>query len=300
MTLKITTLIEDTKKDDSLINEFGLSMHIESKELNILLDTGTTGQFLKNTSRLGIDPKDIDIVVLSHGHFDHGGGLGAILDTNTTCKTYMHKDAPGAYYGNIGAKLPAAVNFFVHPMIKHSMKVSRYIGLDPAVLKKHTDRIQYISSTQEIAKNIFLITDISRNYAAPAGNKFLLFLENGTLKEDDFRHEMILLIKEKDGMIIFSGCCHNGILNMIETVRRQFKDQPIKAVIGGFHLKLQPMKDDMASTKNDVKNIATELVRQKVGKVFTGHCTGNKAYAVLGSVLQERLEPIFTGSSIRI
>lgn len=85
---------------------------------------------------------------------------------------------------------------------------------------------------------------------------------------------------------------------MIATVQTLFKGETIKAVIGGFHLKLQPERDNMAGTRKDIEFIANELINQKVQKIYTGHCTGGKAYSILRNELKERIAPLYTGNII--
>ncbi|MCP3875411.1 MAG: MBL fold metallo-hydrolase [Desulfobacteraceae bacterium] len=291
--MKIITLIEDSKQDENLVCEFGLSLFIEVNGIKILLDTGTSGSFIKNTQKLGVYLEEIDFVVISHAHYDHGGGLKDTLKANKKASIYLHENCVNEYYSNIGSKWPSAIRTFVHPFVKRSMMFSRYIGLDQQMLKQNEKRIKYVAETTEIIKDIFLVTNISKKYPMPEGNKFLLKQNNGKLELDDFSHELMLVIKEEDGIVIFSGCCHSGLLNMIETAREQFKGQPVKAVVGGLHLKLQPHKDD-------IQGIAKELINQKIRKVYTGHCTGEKAYSIIQEVLKDRIDRLFTGAVINI
>ena len=296
--MKIITLIEDTKQDNRLVNEFGLALFIESNGTKILLDTGSSGNFIENSKVLGVDLNDIDLAIISHAHADHGGGLNKLLQTNQTVPIYMHENSAKDYYGNIGAKLPLFINYFVYPFVKNSIVFSKYFGLDQDVLKQYAERVKFISKTEEISKNVFLIANILKTYPMPEGNKFLLSKKEGKLIADDFSHEIVMVIKETDGIVIFSGCCHSGILNMIATVHTLFKDLIIKAVIGGFHLKFQPEKDNIAGTKKDIEFIANELINQKVQKIYTGHCTGREAYSILSDLLKDRISPLFTGNII--
>ncbi len=117
-------------------------------------------------------------------------------------------------------------------------------------------------------------------------------------KLDPFKHELIMVIREHAGLVIFTGCSHNGILNMIVTVTHQFPNAPIKAVFGGFHLLGLPFFNTMAGSKAEVENIAKELLTYPIEKIYTGHCTGMKAYGVLKEVLGEKLEHFPTGSSV--
>ncbi len=97
--MKITTLIENTKNDsEKLTSEHGLCLHIEKDGKKILFDTGRTDNFIINANRLGISLKDVDVVVLSHGHGDHGGGLIPFFKVNNNAKVYMKKEASRNFY----------------------------------------------------------------------------------------------------------------------------------------------------------------------------------------------------------
>ena len=97
--MKISVMVEDSKLIDELVNEFGLSLHISVNGKNFLMDTGTTGAFTKNAEPLGIDLKDVDFAIISHSHFDHGGGLEAFFKANEKTKIYLNEGAKGNYYG---------------------------------------------------------------------------------------------------------------------------------------------------------------------------------------------------------
>ena len=107
-------------------------------------------------------------------------------------------------------------------------------------------------------------------------------------------------ILEDDGMAIFSGCSHNGILNMVETATARFPGTPVKAVFGGFHLIGLPKFNTMAASPADVESIAREMMTRIDGTVFTGHCTGTKAFGVLGGVMGDALRPLSTGASVQV
>lgn len=303
--MKIKILIEDSKGDKSddsspLINEFGLSMYIESNDKKILLDTGTTGAFSQNAKTLGIDIKDMDACVISHAHFDHGGGLDRFFKQNLSAPVYMHELATKEYYANLGAKMPKGLNQIVLNITGGSERFSRYIGLDQDVLSQNQDRISFVSKTIEIEPDIFLISPIQINHPKPEGNKFLLTKGSQGLEPDPFNHEIILAIREEDGIVLFSGCCHNGILNLIETADGCFKGEKIKAVVGGFHLRRHPFKTYFSGTRKDIEIIANALLKQGVDHIYTGHCTGQEAYDVLKEGLGDRLKPLYTGAQFSV
>lgn len=298
--MEITTLIENTRKDERLIEEFGLSLLIKTKNRNILFDTGASGNFIKNASVLGIDMQDIDFTVVSHAHYDHAGGLQPFFDMNQSAKAYLGKTADQDYYVSISAKTPTLLNLFVSPFISRSKAFSKYIGIDKNIFKNYLDRIIFVHDFMEIDTNIFLIGDIKKHYPLAEGNKFLLAAKEKQLDLDDFKHEILLVIMDDDGLVLFTGCGHSGLLNMIETVRLKLGDIPIKTIIGGFHLKLKVHEDSLAGRKEDIEFIADELIRHKIEKVYTGHCTGNKAYNILKSKLKNRINRLYTGLKIKI
>ncbi len=298
--MKITTLMEDTKTDDHLVQELGFSLFIETMGEKILLDTGRSGRFVDNSKALGIDLKHVDFCVISHAHFDHGGGLERFFQVNAKAPVYMHEKSTKDYYTNLGSKMPPLISFFVHPFIKRSARFAKRIGLDRALLGKQEKRFSYISKTTPIGTDVFLLTDITKKHPTPIANKFLLTKRKGMLEPDNFTHEMILLIKETDGLVLFSGCCHSGILNMIDTVKAHFKDVPIKAIVGGFHLVRQPGKDRMAGKRSEIESIADAFISRGIHKIYTGHCTGREAYGVLSDKLLDRINYLSCGTSFQI
>lgn len=294
------TLIEDTKKDQDLIEELGLSLLIEINGKKILFDTGASENIIKNSIALGIDISGIDKIIISHAHADHGGGLDAVLQKNKSATVYMHRDSQKHFYGNICAILPVFLANFVHPFIKKSKVFSKYNGLNRELFTKYEDRIKFINETTEIDKNVFLITNIQNKYPLTIGNKFLLVEDEGKLNFENFSHELALIVKENDKLIIFSGCCHNGILNMVKTVKDLFPEYAIKAIVGGLHLRFQPAKNNIAGSKKDIEHIANELKTMKIDQLYTGHCTGSKAYDILKNVLGNNISHIYTGRSMHI
>jgi len=132
-----------------------------------------------------------------------------------------------------------------------------------------------------VDNGIYLIPEIVGKYPKPRGNKKLLKQSNGTYLPDDFGHELLLVVQEKDGLVVFTGCSHNGIVNMIETVESRFQGETIKAVFGGFYLMSPPTKK-MTEKREEVLRIG-RLLNDKghLMKVFTGHCTGKLAYDIL-------------------
>ena len=110
----------------------------------------------------------------------------------------------------------------------------------------------------------------------------------------------IIGLWETIGIVIFTGCSHSGALNMIKTVVDRFPDVPVKAVVGGFHLIGMPVFNTMGGSRKDIQAIGSEMLAYPVDCYYTGHCTGDKAYAVLKDVMTDRLQPITTGTEINV
>ena len=280
----ITALIEiDVIEDrDDLKAEFGLSIHVRTGDRQILFDTGSSGAFADNAEVLGIDLAEVDAAVLSHHHFDHGGGLGRFLESNERARVYLRR-------------AEAADRYF-----KALALIKRPIGLDPSLLDRWPDRFEHISGEREVASGVHLITEIGSNHDRPRGNRYLFVEHDGSLAPDPFDHELVMVIHEDDGMVVFSGCSHNGILNMIEAARDRFPDVPIKAVIGGFHLIGIPFFNTMAASRREVEDMGREILMMSPGKVYSAHCTGAKGYQVLQGVMGDTLETFHTGTTIEV
>jgi len=281
--MKIITLVENSSIDESKYkSEHGISLFIETDIFKILFDTGQSNLFHQNAKKMSIDITTVDCCVISHGHYDHGGGLSTFINENKKSQIFLKKNA------------------FENHLIKFDNNKEIYIGLENTVLKKNRNRFNFIDEFTEIEPNIFIITKIDHNYAKPIGNKTLMKKTDNSIKEDKFNHELILVIRENDGLVIFTGCSHNGILNMIETVESYFKNETIKAVFGGFHLH-NSRTDTMNEEKNDVIQIGESLLKKKfIKNIYTGHCTGKIAFDILKDVMGEKLKPFSTGMNIDI
>jgi 7,8-dihydropterin-6-yl-methyl-4-(beta-D-ribofuranosyl)aminobenzene 5'-phosphate synthase len=178
--------------------------------------------------------------------------------------------------------------------------LKRYIGLDKALITSYPDRFRTLRTSTEILPDVFVFPHISGAYPRPAGNKRLLVRRQGKLVLDDFSHEIVMAIKENNKLVIFTGCSHSGILNMVDTVARELKGIPIKAVFGGFHLVAAPPFNFMSGSQGEVEELARKVLDFPIDQTFTGHCTGTKAFAVLKGVMGERLTDLITGSSFEV
>jgi 7,8-dihydropterin-6-yl-methyl-4-(beta-D-ribofuranosyl)aminobenzene 5'-phosphate synthase len=283
LSMKITTLIENTCPGDqsALHAEHGLSLHIHSGEKRILFDTGISGAFVDNARRLGIDLGSVNLAVLSHHHFDHGGGLGRFMQVNSQAPIYLRPPVAGE------ARFRAFAGL-----------INRPVGLAAELFQEQPQRFHFLDEAACPATGVFILTDIEKLYPTPKGNRYLVIQQNGQHWPDDFRHELILVVQEPDGLVIFTGCSHNGVLNMLSTVVRQFPGQPIKALVGGFHQIGLPILNNLAESKANIRSLGQHLLQSPIARVYTAHCTGLKAYPILKEVMGERLDYLPTGSQI--
>ncbi len=282
--MKITTLIENSCPAgvDNLTPEHGLSLSIEFNGSRLLFDTGVTDAFASNAKTLGQDLNDIQDVVISHHHYDHGGGLQHILETNPEAKVYLKQHPKGELY------------------LRALWVVRKYIDLDKSLFKIYPERFDFVQDFREIKPGVYLLPQIVQHHPQPKSNRYLFTKTDTRWQRDDFQHELILAVREGEGLVVFSGCSHNGILNMIETVIDQFGDTPIKAVIGGFHLIGFPKFNTMGGSQREIEELGRALLEYPVQRYYTGHCTGLKAFQVLESVMGEKLKPLYTGRIIEI
>lgn len=279
--MRIVTLIENVQDDSNkLAHEHGLSIYIETTSATILFDTGKTGAFISNAKKLGINIKDVDMAVLSHGHYDHSGGLLSFFNENDNAAVYMKKKTDQDF-------------FFKSGFLKRSVKTNE------KVFSKHSDRIKFVDNFSEISKDVFIITDIKKKYPAPTGNKHLFVQTGEQAAPDSFDHELILVVKEADGLNVFTGCSHNGVNNMIKAVKDHFKDAKIKAVIGGFHLMQFSRFNLLGASQEEITATSSKLWEEAIDKIYTCHCTGEAAFKKLKNILGDKIECIKTGTILR-
>ncbi|MBV1819238.1 MBL fold metallo-hydrolase [Clostridium cochlearium] len=277
--MKVVTLIENTSKDNDLFKEHGLSLYIEKGNKKILMDIGKSNKVIENAKKLNVDIEDIDMVILSHGHYDHGGGLLDFLKINRKAKVYLKKETKQDMYSCYGEN-------------------KRYIGLDKSIFEDYSHRLIFIDKFTEIYKDVFIITDIKKEDTMPQGNQSLYIKNGETYENDNFQHELILAIREEEGIVIFTGCAHSGILNMIKTVKKIFQEEKIKAIVGGFHLMIMSLDRNVSYDNQQIKRIAEKILEEDIEKVYTGHCTGEQGYIYLKTILEDKIDYIYTGKKI--
>ena len=281
--MEVTSLIDHIRArgNKGIVTEWGLSLHVKCNDFSILFDMGSSGHFTDNATVLGVDIRAVELAVLSHGHYDHGGGLRGFLATNAAAVVHMGKGADADLY----AKL---------------LGFKRYVGLEKAVFHLYRDRIRFLDATTEIRKGVFAIIPIKESYAPPKGNRFLFRRRGSTLSLDDFSHELALAVEQDGGIVVLTGCSHHGSLNILAAVSDALPDRPIKAMFGGLHLVSVPLSWSLSEREESVRALGQAFLQSRVERFYTSHCTGLKGYRILKHIMGERLEYFPAGSRVRI
>lgn len=259
--MKIVTLIENTAVSPDLEAEHGLSLFIRTRTHNILFDMGQTDAFARNAQKLGVNLGSADLAVLSHGHYDHGGGLPAFLKLNDHAPVYLSRHAFGQYYNG----------------------TEKYIGLAQDL--SGDARLIPVGEELRIAPGLTLFSCNDRPFAEPLNPYGLNKQENGAFFPDDFLHEHYLLIEEDGLRVLISGCSHKGILNVVKWFRPD-------VLVGGFHF--MKLTDEAELTR------AANALLQYPTQYYTGHCTGSEQYALLKTLMGEQLDSVSTGKVLEI
>lgn len=261
--MKLSILVNNYVTSSKLLAEHGLSFFIEAHDRQILFDTGQTAAFIHNAKVLELDLTSIETIILSHGHYDHTGGLESLLKLNNEAKLFMH------------------------PLVfqeKYSLKNGnlKYAGipfdLNKAVVDKN--RLNFNTKASYIYDNVLLSGEIPRNNDFEVIPKSLMIKEDGKLKQDNIIDEQMLIIREKRGIIIILGCSHPGVANCIEYASSLIPNEKILALVGGMHL-------NSASNERIDKTI-NYLKSKDIERIIPLHCTGFKAMCEIKRVFKDK------------
>ena len=275
--MKLTVLLENTAAEQ-LSAAHGLSLYLEVAAHRILFDAGPdSALLLKNADALGVDLSAVNLAVLSHGHYDHAGGLPGFFERNERAPLYLHRLADKPYYAseNVGF---------------------RYIGMDPSVSKKYASRFRPVDDRLVLDENLTFFSDIRTSDLLPGGNSSLLEQIGKTYVPDRFLHELNLLVRENDKLILIAGCAHRGIVNIIRRAEEICGRAP-DAVFSGFHL-TNPGKG-IDEPEENIRAVGNALAAWPC-RYFTGHCTGKGPYAILKTILGDRLEYLGGGKTFEV
>lgn len=267
MQVKLTNIADKyVQPDKEFISSDGLCYLIEIDNKKILFDTGDQGIILINNMQiLGIDPKEIDMVVFSHGHWDHTFGIEALMQ--------QRGDAP-------------SLKLVGHPHVFTRRRVRKPILRLLAYLKYRWYNLGFPKLPEEIMEKLeitkvvepYEITpiltttgEINEWKEKPSKIDKLTIELDGKFVHDDLLDDLSLVLKTKDGMVLILGCGHAGVLNICDRAKELHPDRDIQKIIGGTHLVA-------LATEKELEYVAKQL-EEKYNKpqLYFSHCTGQKA-----------------------
>jgi 7,8-dihydropterin-6-yl-methyl-4-(beta-D-ribofuranosyl)aminobenzene 5'-phosphate synthase len=264
--------MDDYCPQRAFVGEHGLSFYIEIGVSRLLFDTGQSGLILDNARRLGIDLSSLDAVVLSHGHYDHGGGLAALGElSRRPIPLYAGNGLTDSRYSKAGDKLVS-------------------IGLESVAATIGKAFLACIVESRcEIAKGLCILPKADRTDGSSDSPRFRRISE-GTEVVDCFDDELSLVAYDEEGIAVITGCAHRGIVNIARQAMEAFPGRPLKALIGGLHL-VDASPEALAMT-------AAAVAALEPKAVYCSHCTGLSGYAALDAALPGKVSWLSCGMRI--
>jgi 7,8-dihydropterin-6-yl-methyl-4-(beta-D-ribofuranosyl)aminobenzene 5'-phosphate synthase len=275
----ITILAENYAGKSGLIAEHGFSAFIHSPKGRYLFDTGLGRSLPHNVEKLNIDLKKTDKIILSHGHYDHTGGV----------KWALGQTGPIPVVANSRLFMP---HMALNP--EDPSKPPRHVGC-PFTQKELEDagaRFVFLDQTTKIDEGVWFITHYPRPVETVPNDPKLVLVHNSRVVPDDLPDDSCLLIEDDPAPILILGCTHSGIINTLLHLKNHMGISKLKAVIGGTHL--------MASDEAAVRRAIDIFDEFSVGLIGTAHCTGFKASVQMATHFKERFMLAATGSVITL
>jgi len=275
--ISITTLIDNTALQENLSSEHGLSVWVEYQDKRILFDTGQSDLLLRNAKLLGVNLTRTDAIVISHGHYDHTGGLEAVLKIAPEAILYVHPDALKMRFSRK----------------KHNV---RAIGMSDSVKEiiQNTGSYEKIIWTEkpvEVFPGFFVTGSIPRRYDfEEADSPF--FTDQICRSHDTFPDDQAVFIESPKGLIILLGCAHAGVANTLHYVTQLSGSKPVYAVLGGMHL-------SGASDKR-IEQTITVFRKYDVRKIGLAHCTGENAVKSFYTAFPQRSFICLSGMTMHL
>lgn len=263
---RITVLV-DNAEVAGLCSEWGLSLAIKHGQTNLLLDFGQSDAFAQNAHSLGIDLSTVDVAVLSHAHYDHADGMAAFFAHNDHAPLWLSAACAEVCWSTKG-----------------QTDEPHYIGILPGTLERFADRLRRapIDRVTTIAPGVHLVPHTTPGLARKGEQDGMLLRMGDQWVPDDFAHEMSLVLEQPGGdLVICNSCSHAGLGTIANEVHAAFPGKAIRAFVGGLHL--------FRSSDEDVLRVAQQIRAAGIQQVYAGHCTGDRALALLRRELPGRV-----------
>ena len=269
--IRTTILIENTAYKTGLKIEHGLSFWIEYGNSKMLFDTGQSDSILHNAKILDIDLAKASAILLSHGHYDHTGGLLFVLNVAPRAKIYLHPKA-------------------TEPKFSLKNTNAKYIGMSDSSKKAIQDsNILWTATPAQIFPGMSVTGQVPRmNDYEDVGGAF--FIDENCQKPDKLLDEQALFIESSNGLVVVFGCGHAGVVNILDYISKLTGEKNIYAVIGGMHL--------LNASPTRIENTIKAFKKYKIQKIMPLHCTGKKAIDAMKNAFGEKCLSLGAGGQI--
>ena len=272
--MEIITLVENTSVSEMYKARHGMSFYIETGQHKILFDLGPDELFLENAGRMGVNIAAVDTVVISHGHYDHGGGLELFLKNNNKAKIYIRENG-------------------FRPHSRRFMFMQFAVGLNNKL--ESNNRIVFTGEDLVIDDELEVFSGVTGTELVSKTNKSLYEKIDGKYVRDPFLHEQSLIISEGDKKVLMAGCAHHGIVNIVNK-GQEITGSMLTHAISGMHM----MNPFMVNSVNEyVNRLGVRLMDYRI-QYYTCHCTGQKEYQILHRAMGDQIKYAATGSVMEI
>jgi 7,8-dihydropterin-6-yl-methyl-4-(beta-D-ribofuranosyl)aminobenzene 5'-phosphate synthase len=270
--VSITVLVDNSAGQKGLVSGHGLSLFVQVEGRRLVFDSGFDGSVVRNAAKLGVELEASEAVVVSHGHYDHTGGLVEVLD-KVAGSVYLHPQAVGGKYSGKGGGC-------------------KYIGMGPKVKDRLLEReVVWTQKAREVLPGVIVTGEVERvNAFEDTGGSF--YIDSKCSIVDGLVDDQSLVIDTKDGLIVVTGCAHSGIVNILDHISGLMDGKRVLAVIGGLHL-VNASDDRIART-------IAAFERYDVRLVVPMHCTGERAVKIFEEELADKCLIVGTGARVDI